>query len=650
MRLHSDFPQPHIMTSYSLLSLRRALVVGLILLATVSSSHAWWDKEWTGRQALTVDTGSEAGAITEPIGDSVVLLRLHQGNFPFGSVREDGSDLRFVTEDDKTILPHQIEKWDSLMMEAFVWVKVPAVAPGAQTRFWMYYGNAGELEPVKTEGLYDEATSVVYHFGEGAVPAVDSSGKEHKSENAPTPSEGSMIGRGIRLLGNNPLTIPAADSLNWTDSSTVSLSAWIKPGSLQPNATLFSRQDGSQSFRIGLDQGIPYAETRTPSGTTRTQASEPLALNVWKHLAVVADGSITTIYVDGKSYASMSASVPALTGPMIIGGDGTEALGFVGELDELQISTVARPVGFIQLGAINQGGTDQAAKLLTAGEPEGGEGGQGHNEAFEHIMLFGDIAKNMMFDGWVVVFVCIIMALVGWWVAIKKFVYLNRIQKGTELFEREWRTLATDLTAIDHTDAENVKSLGGKADSKTQKLMHTSPVYSIYHIGSEEIRHRLERSPGGFQGLSARSIQAIRASLDAGMARESHRMNGGLIFLTISIAGGPYVGLLGTVMGVMITFAVIAKSGEVEVNSIAPGIASALLATVAGLVVAIPALFIYSYLSSRIRDFISTMQIFIDEFVTKMAEFYPTPSDVPVPLQKVPLPSGSEAPAKEATK
>jgi len=85
-------------------------------------------------------------------------------------------------------------------------------------------------------------------------------------------------------------------------------------------------------------------------------------------------------------------------------------------------------------------------------------------------------------------------------------------------------------------------------------------------------------------------MQAIRATLDGGLVREVQKLNSSLVFLTIGIAGGPYLGLLGTVIGVMITFAVIAKSGQVEVNSIAPGIAGALLATVAGLAVAIPAL------------------------------------------------------------
>jgi biopolymer transport protein ExbB len=95
-----------------------------------------------------------------------------------------------------------------------------------------------------------------------------------------------------------------------------------------------------------------------------------------------------------------------------------------------------------------------------------------------------------------------------------------------------------------------------------------------------------------------------------------------MVLLTIAIAGGPFLGLLGTVVGVMITFASIAAAGDVNVNAIAPGISAALVATVAGLIVAIPALFGYNYLTSRIRDCISDMQVFVDEFVTKMAEYY----------------------------
>jgi biopolymer transport protein ExbB len=241
--------------------------------------------------------------------------------------------------------------------------------------------------------------------------------------------------------------------------------------------------------------------------------------------------------------------------------------------------------------------------------------------------LISDISKSLTFDGWAVIFLCTVLAIVGWVVTAMKFVYLNKIKKATDAFLKEWEHLAVDFSVLDHGDEQSIKSMGGKASMKTQKLMRQSPLYHIFQIGSSEIQHRLVNAREGFRGLSERSMHAIRATLDGGLVREVQRLNSNLVFLTIGIAGGPYLGLLGTVIGVMITFAVIAKSGAVEVNSIAPGIAGALLATVAGLAVAIPALFAYSYISSRIKDAVSEMQIFIDEFVAKIAESFPSSND-----------------------
>jgi biopolymer transport protein ExbB len=152
-------------------------------------------------------------------------------------------------------------------------------------------------------------------------------------------------------------------------------------------------------------------------------------------------------------------------------------------------------------------------------------------------------------------------------------------------------------------------------------MIRHSPLFRIYHRGSEEIAKRI----GNGRILSSRSIQAIRASLDSSYVHENHTINDGMVFLTISIAGGPFMGLLGTVVGVMITFAAIAATGEVNISAIAPGLAAALVATVAGLLVAIPALLGYNYLVSRMKTVTSDLQVFIDEFVTKMAEFYSGP-------------------------
>lgn len=120
--------------------------------------------------------------------------------------------------------------------------------------------------------------------------------------------------------------------------------------------------------------------------------------------------------------------------------------------------------------------------------------------------------------------------------------------------------------------------------------------------------------------LSSQAIDAIRATMDGVLTRENQKLNGQMVLLTIAISGGPFLGLLGTVVGVMITFAAIAASGDVNVNAIAPGIAAALVATVAGLAVAIPALFGYNYLGTRIKEISADMHVFVDEFVAKIAE------------------------------
>jgi biopolymer transport protein ExbB len=98
------------------------------------------------------------------------------------------------------------------------------------------------------------------------------------------------------------------------------------------------------------------------------------------------------------------------------------------------------------------------------------------------------------------------------------------------------------------------------------------------------------------------------------------RLSPGIVILTIAIAGGPFIGLLGTVVGVMITFAAIAAAGDVNVNAIAPGIAAALAATVAGLAVAIPALFAYNYLLGRMKDVNADTRTFSDELITRIGE------------------------------
>ncbi|MGV3661864.1 MAG: DUF2341 domain-containing protein [Prosthecobacter sp.] len=608
----------------------------LLCLGFAASLHAadktWWDAKWTTRKKIDIDTSGKGLAIAEPIGTTAVLVRLHEGVFSFMSAKEDGSDLRFTADDHKTVLKHHVEKWDSLLNEAYVWVQVPDLKPAAATSIWLYYGTAEAAGAEPAKETYDANTALVYHFADVAKAGTDSSATGANAEGTPTPAAGSLIAGGLRLFGQAPIKVPANPALEWAPGGAMTVSVWIKPSALQPNAVILSRREGANAFVLGLDNGVPFVEVNKQ----RSTAGAPIAAGGWHHVAAVADAGTITVYLDGKSYGQLSAAMPSLKGVIEIDKDtapGGESLaGFTGELDELQIAKTARPAGFIHLAAVNQGSTADAAKLVVVGSDEASDHEE-ESEIMKHVTLITDISKDLTFDGWVVIVLCALLAIIGWAIAAGKFMYLNTIEKASKEFLKRWEKISSDLTAIDHEDAESVKNIGGTVSNKAQKLMRQSPLYQLYHLGSEEISHRMKsvrqvsfdptkKEEKKVLGLSGRSIQAIKAALHGGMVREVQKLNGKLVFLTIGIAGGPYLGLLGTVIGVMITFAVIAKSGEVEVNSIAPGIAGALLATVAGLAVAIPALFIYSYLSSRIKDVVLNMETFIDEFIAKMAEHY----------------------------
>ena len=161
---------------------------------------------------------------------------------------------------------------------------------------------------------------------------------------------------------------------------------------------------------------------------------------------------------------------------------------------------------------------------------------------------------------------------------------------------------------------------------RERRSIPDSSLYRIYRLGAEELRLRFTADDpeiGFTRILSAQSIAAISATLDSGVVRETQRLNRLMVLLTIAISGGPFLGLLGTVVGVMITFAAIAASGDVNVNAIAPGIAAALVATVAGLARRDPgAVRLQLPASPGSKNATADMHVFVDEFVTRLAEHY----------------------------
>jgi biopolymer transport protein ExbB len=601
--------------------LSRVVLVTLALLPGVA--RGWWNDEWSARKPLKVDTSAAGAAINEPIGDAPLLVRLHAGNFKFEQAKEDGSDLRFIAADDKTPLAFHIEKWDPLLGEALVWVAIPDLKPGTRTDLWLYSRNAKAVAVEDAKGTYDKATALVYHFSEKGQPPRDLTVWANHATTAGGATDGSLIGRGLRLDGTAEasITLPAGPSLAWAEGARATWSAWIKPLEAEARGVIFGRRDGVNAFLVGVDAGKPFVQVETAEGVKREVASAALPAGGWHHLAVTAGDSIT-LYLDAVPVAKLAARLPALAGTSLVGNDpgpaparpppaakakGARAAaavepplpGFKGELDELQIAKVERPEGFLKLAVASQG-TDPS-KLLVPGQDEETAGlGSGY---------LAVILRSVTLDGWVIIGLLGVMAFISFWVMVTKAGYLGAVERANEIFTQAYRTQGANLVELINHE------LNGAALGDPRKLANSS-LHRLYQIGADEIRKRTRNG----QDLSAHAVESIRAAMDSGLVREVQRLNRQLVLLTIAISGGPFLGLLGTVVGVMITFAAIAAAGDVNVNAIAPGIAAALVATVAGLAVAIPNLFGYNWLLTRIKNVVALQQVFVDEFITNAVE------------------------------
>ena len=540
-----------------------------VLLCTFSlSSHAWWNNEWTGRKKVTLKN-----PVAE-VADAPVLIRLHTGNFDFFSTSDDGGDLRVIAADDATELKFNVEKWDSANQLALVWVKVPKLS--SQTEIFLYFGNENAVSASDPKGTYD-ASSAVYHFAESDGNPQDSGPNGLHAQSSAQRVAASFSNGGVQFDGSRTVVLPAVSGRNG-----YSFAVWVKPSSLDG---ILLQSDG---FTVSLEAGV----VRAKSGRANVASKVPLSAGKWHHLGFTLSGMLQ-VYIDGKP-AGDAAGAVLPTGAVTLG------LGFKGEMDEVQLSGVVRGMEWMAVQAAQ--GPDSG--LVAVGEEEAAEGGA---EA-SHM---GIILKSLTLDGWVAIGFLAVMLLIAIWVMYSKAVYINRVDKSNNRFMNRFRELSTDLAMID-------KSGGLEKDFKHSSL------YRIYHIGAVELAHRFDNTDATQinKSLSPQALDAIRASLDAGLVEEIQRMNKFMVLLTIAISGGPFIGLLGTVMGVMITFAAIAAAGDVNVNAIAPGIAAALAATVAGMSVAIPSLFGYNYLASRIKAIVSRMHIFVDEFITKLAENY----------------------------
>jgi len=596
-------------------------VIAAALIPMAAFAASWWNNDWKFRKEIGFDLSATGADIAVTPQDVPVLVRLSLANFAyFNDTKADGSDFRVVAGDDKTPLKSHFEKYDPQNQMALLWVRVPQITGGSKSdKIYAYYGNPDAQGTADVAETYDAQTVLVLSFSEATgLPRDSTAYKNNPSTSTAVLTPASLIAGGAKFSGKESIMVPATASLRLLPTQGLTASTWLRIEQPQQAAVL-ALSDGSKYIELNVEGSKLAAHANFGGSPVSVAGGADLSMNQWHHVAITAASGKLTLYIDGLPVGSAPVTLEEIGGTFTVGAAGGAKF-LSGDIDEVEVSKVARPAEWIKASALAQG---MDANLVLYGA-------DGQRESSGQTTYFVTIAKNLTLDGWVVIGICMAMLVVALLIMVVKAVSLTRVERANSKFLKEFRRLsAKDATALDEPasaaddDLDDAPSMASLANDHNK--FGASTLYRLYHHGVREVNKRVAAqslSAARANILSPQSIDAIRAAMDGTMTRLQQTLSSQMVLLTIAISGGPFLGLLGTVIGVMITFAAIALSGDVNVNAIAPGVAAALAATVAGLAVAIPALFGYNWLNTRIKSISADNRVFVDEFVTLLAEKY----------------------------
>ena len=214
---------------------------------------------------------------------------------------------------------------------------------------------------------------------------------------------------------------------------------------------------------------------------------------------------------------------------------------------------------------------------------------------------------NATVEGKSIIVVLIIFSIFAWSVMAGKVLQMRRASKLNQYFDAEFRAQKHVLDVHD------------------RRLQVTDcPLFMVYQAGCRELDTRLRAAGAETRRrfVSLKAMEHVKRTLERTVAQQSLKLESGLILLAIAVSGAPFLGLLGTVWGVMSTFSYVAMKGSADLKTMAPGVSAALITTVAGLLVAIPSMFGYNWLVHSLRVQTVELDNFAQELTSNMETEY----------------------------
>lgn len=213
-------------------------------------------------------------------------------------------------------------------------------------------------------------------------------------------------------------------------------------------------------------------------------------------------------------------------------------------------------------------------------------------KVFQHVLLAGPIVKFVLL-------LLVVSSVVSWAIIFLKY----RLFKGID------RAQADFVKAF--SEGKSLATLYDQAEKSER-----TPVSQVFRTGYLELmRLQRGRSAGSAVPGAAMSLDNVERAMRKAANEEVAIMETYLPFLATTGSAAPFIGLFGTVWGIMNAFSGIATTGSATLATVAPGIAEALVATAAGLAAAIPSVMAYNFFVNRVRGIATRMDSFAIEFV-----------------------------------
>ncbi|HKD17117.1 MAG TPA: MotA/TolQ/ExbB proton channel family protein [Thermoanaerobaculia bacterium] len=238
--------------------------------------------------------------------------------------------------------------------------------------------------------------------------------------------------------------------------------------------------------------------------------------------------------------------------------------------------------------------------VLTVFQPVTSENLPGQTSILSFFAETGTTAK-------VVLGILLFFSLVSWAIIFAKWIRLRRVSRQSDKFVAFFRKSKR---------FSEVNTFAGE--------LSDTPLTTLFKAGYAELDAqvkaiRADENPttgGGSQGkLLIKNISGIERALERAIGVEMSRLTKSMTFLATTAAACPFIGLFGTVWGIMESFRAIGQTGSTSIAAVAPGISEALVNTAAGLAAAIPALIFYNYFMGKVREQRAGMEDFSLEFI-----------------------------------